>query len=144
MPAWLIFANITFHTMKKKTTTKAVPPRAPATKAVIAKPASKIAPAGKKKTVAPAPAPAPVVAVVIARIDIGFGNALYLRGEGPGLSWDRGVQLDCLGDDHWRITLPVADQPIPFKFLVNDLVWSSGPDNFVVEAGDELTLVPVF
>ena len=28
-----------------------------------------------------------------AKIDVGFGNALYMRGEGLGLSWTQGVPL---------------------------------------------------
>src|SRR5579872_5239985 len=31
-----------------------------------------------------------------AKIDVGFGNTLYLRGEGPGLSWTQGVPLTCV------------------------------------------------
>jgi hypothetical protein len=136
--------------MKTKTTKQAVTPPAPAKKAVITKkPTPKIAaPVGKKKTVAPAPAvkagkPAPVVTVIAAKIDIGFGNALYLRGEGPGLSWDRGVALDCTDDELWTITLPETAQPILFKFLVNDLTWSTGPD-FVAQPGSAVTIEPTF
>src|SRR5688572_5617630 len=32
----------------------------------------------------------PVVTTITARVDVGFGNALFLRGEGAGLSWNKG------------------------------------------------------
>ena len=62
---------------KKISTTK------PATR-VISKPAAK-APA--KKTAAPAKKKTsePPATFISAQINIGFGNHLYIRGEGPGL-----------------------------------------------------------
>ena len=132
----------------KKTITKAVSKPAPASKkAPSTKPALKsAAPAPKKKTAVRPPAAKagkPVVTVITARIDIGCGNSLYLRGEGPGLSGDRGVPLDCADDDCWTITLPETAQPILFKFLVNDLTWSTGPDH-VASSGSKVEIVPVF
>ena len=92
--------------------------------------------------VAPAPAPA-APTLVTAKIDIGFGNALYLRGEGPGLSWDKGTLLDCIGDDVWSLSISGATRPVVFKFLVNDLSWSSGPD-YLVEPGSTSVITPSF
>jgi hypothetical protein len=137
----------------KKTKPKAASAPAPAPKA-----AAKRAPksAAKKKTpatVAPvvkpsAPAvkpgaPAPVVTVVTAHIDIGFGNTLYLRGQGSGLSWDRGIPLECADDNIWTITLPETALPIICKLLVNDLTWSAGSD-YVVQPGSTVTIEPTF
>ncbi len=134
----------------KKTTTKSSKSPAPATaKTETAKPATKKkaaapvvafgAPASKAKPTATKP----VVTTITARIDVGFGNALYLRGEGPGLSWDKGVALTCVGDDAWTITLGESARKIAFKFLVNDLTWSIGPD-FTVEPGATVTFSPGF
>lgn len=80
---------------------------------------------------------------ITARIDIGFGNALYVRGDGPGLSWHKGIPLDCVSDDKWSITLKGGAKPFVFKFLVNDLSWSAGPD-YVAEPGSDLIIVPTF
>ena len=102
-----------------------------ARKAVVATPAVK---AVKAK---------PVVTTISARIDIGFGNALYVRGEGPGLSWDRGTLMKCLSDEEWQLVLGESARPFVFKFLVNDLSWSAGPD-YVVAAGGTLVLTPGF
>lgn len=103
-------------------------------------------------TKAPAAKPAPVVkvargkqppTVITALIDIGFGNALYLRGEGPSLSWDVGVAMDCVADDKWSITLPGTGKPVIYKFLINDTTWSAGSD-YIVESGSSVTVVPSF
>lgn len=100
--------------------------------------------------VAPATAPlvkeiaiTPVATTVVAQIDVGFGNTLYLRGEGPGLSWEKGVPLDCVADDKWSISLAETSKPIVFKFLINDLTWCKG-DDFVAQPGTTLTTTPVF
>lgn len=113
-------------------------------------PAKKPAKAAVKKT-APAPAPAAkavvpkaVVTTIIANIDVGFGRSLYLRGEGPGLSWEKGVPMDCAGSDRWQATLPgESAQPILFKVLIDDSIWCAGSD-FTVAAGDTVTVAPIF
>lgn len=146
----------------KNTKTKSAKSPAPATKsAAPAKPVAKAktaAPAKAKaavsaKPAAPAAKLAPVtikpvaskavLTTIRARIDIGFGNALTIRGEGAGLSWDKGVVMDCVEADLWRITLPESAHGHTFKFLVNDLSWSTGPD-YTVPAGANVTLTPEF
>lgn len=136
----------------KKSASKSSKSPAPATKSASAiKPASAAksakAPAKKK-----APAPVPTVAAVAAKpltttitaqIDIGFGNALHIRGEGPGLSWDKGLLMNCVADDRWSVELPESSRPIVFKFLVNDLTWNTGED-YSVAPGSNVTLVPTF
>lgn len=157
--------------MKKSTKTTKSP--APATKAIIkkkpvapvaaaktvaTKPVKK-APAKAVKPVAAAPvkpavkaaakpvvkpvAPAPVRTTITATIDIGFGNALYLRGEGAGLSWDRGLLMNCVSDDCWSLELSESARPVLYKFLVNDLTWSAGED-YTIAAGRSVTVVPTF
>lgn len=148
--------------MKKttaKSTSKTVAPKAAAkpiaTKAVAPKkavPVKKPAPAPTAKAVkvtkvAKAPAPkiksAPVTTTIVAAINVGFGNSLTLRGEGPGLSWETGAPLECSADDRWTITLPETTHPIICKFLINDLVWSAGED-YTVLPGSSVVLSPSF
>jgi hypothetical protein len=135
----------------KKTTTKNLKSPAPATKqAQPAKPSAK-APAKaivtKTKTAAPFAvkpvAPQRLATTITALIDVGFGNSLYVRGEGPGLSWDKGVLLDCVGDDKWTLTLGESSRPVVFKFLINDVSWSVGED-YTVAPGTSITVTPVF
>jgi hypothetical protein len=138
----------------KKTSTKSTKSPAPATKS--APPVKSTAqPVAKTKTAAPfAKTAAPFAAVkpveakrvattITALVDVGFGNGLYIRGEGPGLSWDQGVRLDCLSDDKWSIALGESARPVVFKFLVNDTSWSAGED-YTVAPGTSITVTPVF
>ena len=108
----------------------------------------KSAKAPAKKTAAPAKkrpsvTSEPPATFISAKIDIGFGNHLYLRGEGPGLSWDHGIAMDCVGANLWTSTVKNATIPVVFKVLVNDLSWCSGAD-FIAEPGQSVTVAPVF
>ncbi|MBI5382650.1 MAG: hypothetical protein HZA31_12180 [Opitutae bacterium] len=97
-----------------------------------------------KAPVVKEPAPEKTAATVIAaQIDIGFGNILFIRGEGAGLSWDQGTAMENVSADQWRFTCKDAAGPITFKFLVNDLTWSVG-DDYVVNPGAAVTLEPTF
>lgn len=140
----------------KKTTTKSSKSPAPATKTTTSAAKKKVAvatpviafkaPATPKVNTAAkvnTVATKPVVTAITARIDVGFGNAVYIRGEGPGLSWDKGVLMTCVGDDAWTITLGESARGYTFKFLVNDLTWSIGPD-FKVAGGETVTFSPGF
>jgi hypothetical protein len=80
---------------------------------------------------------------ISAQIDVGFGNHLYLRGEGPGLSWDHGVAMDCTGAGLWTASVKNAKVQVIFKLLVNDVSWSTGND-FVVAPGQSITVTPSF
>ncbi len=129
------------------------------TKTTPAKPArvpEKVKSPAKSKTAkvtkaAPqAPAAAPVVktapaspTTITAMIDIGFGNSLWLRGDGPGLSWEKGVRMECIADDRWATTLGGVTTPVLFKVLVNDLSWSAG-DDYVVQPSEKLVIKPTF
>jgi len=119
----------------KKTTAKTTKPAKAASEAPAAKTVRKVP--------AKQPAVKPTLTTINAQIDVGFGNTLYVRGEGSGLSWDKGLVMDCVADDRWVITLSDAATPVIFKFLLNDITWCVGND-FVVAPGDTVTLVPAF
>ncbi len=120
-----------------------------APKSVATKPAKKVAPAKKAPAKKPAvsakkkSAAEPPATFISAQIDIGFGNHLTLRGEGPGLSWDKGLVMDNVGHSLWTSSISKAAKPVTFKVLVNDLTWSTGPD-FVIEPGQSITVYPSF
>ncbi|HYC70919.1 MAG TPA: hypothetical protein VEB66_06925 [Opitutaceae bacterium] len=118
-----------------KKTTKKSPPISPAKPA-----ARKAAAPAKKKTAAPSESPATFIS---AKVDIGFGNHLFLRGSAPGLSWDRGIAMDCVAADIWTASLKNVKEPVAFKLLVNDVAWSTGSD-YVVEPGQSVTVTPTF
>jgi hypothetical protein len=87
-------------------------------------------------------APTHSVTVIEAKIDVGFGNNLFVRGQGAGLSWERGLPLTCVGPDTWRLTVKATDR-LKFKLLLNDRVWASGED-IVVPPGKQVELKPAF
>jgi hypothetical protein len=88
-------------------------------------------------------APPPAATVITAQIDVGFGNTLFIRGDGPGLTWEKGVPLGCTAVDCWTISLLVTNRPVVFKFLLNDEKWSKG-DDYVVKPGSSNMLTPEF
>jgi hypothetical protein len=147
----------------KKTTSKASSSPAPATKSTASKTVAK-----KKTTaatvqvetptpvamLAPSPvtvaAPAvkpvaskPVVTTINARIDVRCGNALFIRGEGAGLNWEKGLAMENVESDLWRVVLAESARAYTFKFLINDTTWSAGPD-FTAACGTSVTLTPEF
>jgi hypothetical protein len=129
--------------MKKATITEA-PSAKPASKAPAkAAPAPTPAPKQAKKAAVKKPVPATAgLTVIVARADVGFGNLLFIRGEGPGMSWDRGVPMDCVASDQWTWSTAAASRPFAYKVLLNDEQWSAGED-FVAEVGVENTVSPV-
>lgn len=140
-------------------------PSAPAPKPVAAPapapapvPAVPAAPVAAPKPVAPTPAPvAPVAAkpvaaapakkllstTISAAIDVGFGHSLYIRGEGAGLSWNRGLLLKNAAADKWSVSFAEIEHPITFKFLIDDAIWSVG-ENYVAVPGASVSFQPVF
>jgi len=130
----------------KKATTSEAPSAKPNAKKAPAKAAATVSkPAAKpvRKTAERTPIPATAgLTVVLARIDVGFGNLLFIRGDGPGLSWDRGVPMDCVASDQWTWSTASALRPFAYKVLINDERWSVGED-FVAEVGVENTASPV-
>lgn len=87
--------------------------------------------------------PGAVITRIMANADVGEGNRLYLRGEGGGLRWDTGIAMNNDGDDKWSWSVEWTDEPITFKFLINDLMWSAG-DNLTVARGKTSVSTPSF
>lgn len=69
---------------------------------------------------------APVVTSVQATVDVGLGNALYLRGDGPGLNWERGMLMENTAADTWAWVTLSASRAFTYKTLLNDTQWSTG------------------
>ena len=90
----------------------------------------------------PAP-PAKQLTMIEAKIDVGFGNSLFIRGQGAELSWDKGLPLNCTDRSTWSWSTAQAKDKVLFKLLLNDQVWAKGED-VVVEAGGKIELTPAF
>ena len=77
-----------------------------------------------------------------AKVDVGFGNRLYLRGEGHGLNWNQGIPLTCVNSSTWKWSGEAAES-LKFKLLLNDAVWSKG-DDLVAAPGQKVEVSPAF
>lgn len=119
----------------KKVATKKAPVKKTATPKKVA---TKKAPV--KKSVAPKQTAAQ--ARIIARVDVGFGNTLYVRGEGAGLSWKKGTALTNVTPYEWALSSSKKGKVI-FKFLINDELWAEG-ENITLPAGRESISSPTF
>ena len=149
--------TLNMKTKKTETAPKTVKPvtKSAAVKAAPAQPlAVKPAPAAPLAKTAPVPAtppialakteskPAPTPASIEVKMDVGFGNALFLRGEGGGLTWERGIPLVCVNSNTWHWSQEIKEQ-VKFKLLINDQVWSAGGD-LVLVPGKKVEVVPTF
>ena len=123
-------------------------------KAAVAAPVAATAVPNPLAPVAPAtPAPAapakpavvelhPALTTIEVKLDVGFGNAVFLRGQGGGLTWESGVPLVCVDAKTWRWSAEAKD-PITFKLLINDKIWSAGSD-LMVAPGQKVEVAPEF
>ena len=99
------------------------------------------APNAVAKESRPTTSSAPVTTIK-AKIDVGFGNNLFVRGQGAGLSWERGVPLTCVDGQTWQWS-GKADDRLTFKLLLNDSVWAKGED-IIAKPGQKVEIVPTF
>jgi hypothetical protein len=142
-----------------KTTEKTTTTSAPAAKSITVAPASTVPSTGANGAKAVSTAPAVIqstpkaassapksasgaLTTIDVKVDVGFGNAVYLRGQGSGLTWEHGVPLACVDGGTWRWSQSVSS-PITFKVLINDQVWAAGND-LVVAPGQKLEVAPRF
>lgn len=96
-----------------------------------------------KKAAARKVASKPVVTEVVANADTGFGNELYIRGNGGGLSWESGIPMTNTETDKWVWRTAALNDDLEFKLLINDVIWSQG-ENFLVVKGQKVTVDPTF
>jgi hypothetical protein len=147
-------------TKTSKPTKKAAPIAAPAkstaaptvsTPTVVAKPVAAVARPAAPAVAPTKAAPAPVKSAtattttpvtIVAKVDVGFGNNLFVRGQGGGLSWERGLPLENVDSKTWRLIVP-AQAPVQFKLLINDSVWAQGED-LVATPGKKVEVTPAF
>jgi hypothetical protein len=66
---------------------------------------------------------------------IGIGNRLFIRGDGPGLDWDRGVPLQFISIGKWRWETAESTTPMSFKLYKNDDVDCPGLGALTLDPG---------
>jgi hypothetical protein len=134
--------------MKKITKATKAPAPAPKTAAPTPVRKSTVEPKIKKSIAAPTAAtgvlakPRGLKVTITAMVDIGFGNTLFIRGDGAGLSWAKGRPL-AWAPGGWTLVLTDVQSPFDFKFLINDERWSAEP-NYAAAPGDTVTVGPIF
>ncbi|MDR0755481.1 MAG: hypothetical protein LBE99_01010 [Puniceicoccales bacterium] len=74
--------------------------------------------------------------------NIGWGNVLFIRGEGAPLSWEKGIALKNLDIDQWCWECALR-KPITFKLLINDVQWCDG-ENYTLTPKQSITITPTF
>ena len=80
---------------------------------------------------------------LIVNIDVGFNNALFIRGTGPGMSWDKGIPLKNVSSSKWVWDYTSEFSPFEFKILLNDEHYENG-DNHQFSFGKVLNITPYF
>jgi len=75
---------------------------------------------------------------------IGIGNRLFIRGEGPGLSWDEGVPLQFVSIGKWRWETPHAKEAVKFKLYKNDRDVCPSLTTDLLEPGQQQELTATF
>lgn len=81
---------------------------------------------------------------LIATAYIGIGNRLFIRGEGPGLTWEKGVPLQFVSIGKWRWETAETVAPVRFKLYKNDDVECQGLGTIVLDPGYQQEVVAKF
>ncbi len=77
------------------------------------------------------------------KFDVGFGNALFIRGTGANLSWDKGIMLRNTKPDEWVWETASSFAACEFKVLINDKEFELG-DNHPLTQGAAIQFTPKF
>jgi hypothetical protein len=75
---------------------------------------------------------------------IGIGNRLFIRGAGPGLSWEKGVPLQFVSIGKWRWETSEANAPVQFKLYKNDDVECAALGAQTLEPGHQEEVTAAF
>ncbi|HEY1848688.1 MAG TPA: hypothetical protein VGG37_05755 [Opitutaceae bacterium] len=75
---------------------------------------------------------------------IGIGNRLFIRGEGPGLSWEKGVPLSFVSIGKWRWETNEASAAVRFKLFKNDEAECSALGERSIDPGAQQELTASF
>jgi chemotaxis protein histidine kinase CheA len=80
---------------------------------------------------------------LLATAYIGIGNKLFIRGDGPGLSWDQGVPMQFVSIGKWGWSTHDAAGPIRCKLYKNDES-AALTGEIVLEAGRHTEVTALF
>lgn len=72
---------------------------------------------------------------IIVKYDVGFNNHLSIRGQGGGLSWERGIALRNVAPDEWVWESQDVCEECEFKVLINDERYEVGENHKIYHGG---------
>ncbi len=131
---------------RKRSPRKPAPaPAAPATDLVLESPVADETPVehAAPEIVEPAVSADGATRLVVTAY-IGIGNRLFIRGEGPGLSWEKGQPLTFVSIGKWRWDTNDATAAVRFKLYKNDEVECTVLGERSVEPGAQQELTASF
>ncbi len=99
-----------------------------------------------------AESPAPVERVVssdgatrlLVTAYIGIGNRLFIRGAGPGLTWNKGLPLQFVSIGKWRWETSDATAPVQYKLYKNDDIESGSVGLQTLDPGQQQEVTATF
>lgn len=80
---------------------------------------------------------------VVVSFDVGFNNAIYIRGSGANLSWDKGIMLQNTQPNEWVWETNLPFNSCEFKVLINDENYECG-ENHRLTCGNCIAYAPYF
>lgn len=80
---------------------------------------------------------------LLATAYIGIGNKLFIRGDGPGLSWDSGVPMQFVSIGKWGWSTHEATGPVTIRLYKNDETPALSGD-IVLEPGRHTEVTALF
>ncbi|MBA4136908.1 MAG: hypothetical protein C0518_06285 [Opitutus sp.] len=80
---------------------------------------------------------------LLATAYIGIGNKLFIRGDGPGLSWDQGIPMQFVSIGKWGWSTHDAAGPVRCKLYKNDET-AALTGELVLEAGRHTEVTAMF
>lgn len=75
--------------------------------------------------------------------DVGFENALYIRGNGASLSWEKGALLKNIDSTTWTYEIKEPVDKVEYKILINDTAYELG-ENRCIHSGQQVKVFPKF
>ena len=80
---------------------------------------------------------------VVVKYDAGFGNKLFIRGDGANLNWKKGVPLTNVSSDRWVFETELPFKDCFYKVLINDERYETG-ENHLLVCGHTVQIFPRF
>jgi hypothetical protein len=72
---------------------------------------------------------------ILVKYNVGMTNTLYIRGQGAGLTWEKGSPMKNVGPDEWIWETATHFKECEFKVLINDKQYEDGENHHLFNGG---------